>query len=145
MKRWIALAPALALLLAGTAQAQEGWTYNNAGMSPATRKCTAVKTGQEVNTRLMRNGRDQMILVAARGDWNSNDPAAVKLSIDGAEPEFVMGLRVGPLLMVQVDKPGLEARLRTAQTLDWTTPWGMFHADVAGLGDAFDQVEACRA
>jgi hypothetical protein len=140
---------AVALLTAAPAFAQnggapEGWTLSASGMQPPNKNCTAAKLGPEVNTRLMRNERNQMILITARGNWNSNDPAAVTLSIDGVETEFVMGMRVGPLMMVVIDKPAMEARLKAARTLDWNTPWGDFHADVAGLGEAYDKVEICR-
>lgn len=144
MLKQCVLAGLMSVLAAAPALAQEGWVLEDGGMG-AGRSCVALKRGEEVNTRLMRNGRNQMILVAAKSAWNSNDPITARLSIDGAEPVTVLGLRVGPLVMVQVDKPDMDTALKAARTLDWTMPWGSFHADVAGLGEAFAKVEACRS
>lgn len=140
---WVAAVVSLAL--AGEAVAQEGWTFSASNMPPPNQNCTALKTGPQVNTRLMRNGSDKMLLIAARGNWDFTDPVAAELSIDGAEPVFVFGLTVGPLVMVLIEDKAMEARLRAARTLDWRFPWGDFHAEVAGLGEAYDKVEICKS
>jgi len=146
MLKRVALAVVVqAALVAGPAPAlaQEGWMISDGGMG-AGKACVALKRGPEINTRLMRNGRDQMILIAANAAWDSTDPTTAQLSIDGGEAATVLGLRVGPLVMVQVDKPEMEAALKTARTLDWAMTWGNFHAEVAGLGEAYGQLQACR-
>lgn len=139
------MAGVLALGLAGQAAAQAGWTFSASNMPPPNANCTALKTGPEVNTRLMRNGSDKMLLIAARGNWDFTDPVAAELSVDGDEPVFVYGLTVGPLVMVLIEDEAMEARLRSARTLDWRFPWGDFHAEVEGLGEAYDKVQICRS
>jgi hypothetical protein len=125
------------------AGAQGGWQMTVTPASDGGKSCAMGKLGPEVNTRLLRNKTGQMILIAARGDWNNSDPIAPKLSIDGAPAKRVLAQTVGPLVLVLVDQPELEAKLRPAKTLQWTMPWGVFNAQVEGLGAAYDQLADC--
>lgn len=77
------------------------------------------------------------------GDWDHSEPLTAGLSIDGAEAVEVEALTVGPLVLVLMADAGLEARVKAARTLDWTLPWGAFHAEVEGLGAAYDAIEVC--
>lgn len=47
-------------------------------------------------------------------------------------------------VLVMVTDAALEASLKAARPLDWTLPWGAFHAGVAGLGAAFEAIEVCQ-
>lgn len=141
-------------MLAGAASAQvDGAWKLGLPTDPPGKTCGAGKTGVEVNTRLMRNRADRMILIAARGDWDNDQPFTAKLSIDGEAAMDVAAMSVGPLVLVLVEDAAVEARLRAARTLDWTMPWGSaggsaagsaFHAEVEGLGAAYEQIDICR-
>jgi hypothetical protein len=123
-------------------QANGRWTLG-LPTDPPGKTCGAAKLGEQVNTRLLRNRDGEMILIAARREWDHSDPFTAGLSIDGAEAMEVEALTVGPLVLVQVKDAALEARVKAARTLDWTLPWGAFHAEVEGLGAAYDAIEVC--
>jgi hypothetical protein len=139
-----ALVGAMAVMAApAAAQVAGGWTLGLPTDAPG-QTCGAAKLGVEVNTRLLRNRGGKMVLIAARGDWDHSEPVTAGLSVDGAEAVEVEALTVGPLVLVLVADAVLEARVKAARTLDWTLPWGAFHAEVEGLGAAYDKVEVCQ-
>lgn len=143
----ISVAAALGGVMAAIAapvsgQPAGGWTLGLPTDAPG-KTCGAAKLGAEVNTRLLRNRGGRMVLIAARGDWDHSEPVTAGLSIDGAEAVEVEALTVGPLVLVLMADAALEARVKAARTLDWTLPWGAFHAEVEGLGAAYDAIEVC--
>ncbi len=128
-----------AVMMAAPAMAQPGdWQISRQAGG-----CSVGKAGADVNTRLLRNHSGKMILIAARPDWTGDEPADVQLSIDGAAALALQAQKLGPLALVLVEDAALEANLRAARTLTWTTPWGVFNAQVAGLGEAFDALSRC--
>ena len=63
-------------------------------------------------------------------------------------PVDVEAMTVGPMALVKIEDAALQAKLKAARTLDWTMPWasahgGAFHADVEGLGAAYDRLDIC--
>lgn len=152
MRTTLALMIAGALMAApasGQAAGQQvgEWTL---GMptDPPGKTCGAAKLGEQVNTRLMRNKAGRMLLIAARSDWKNDQPFTAKLSVNGAAPVDVEAMTLGPMVLVLVEDAALEAQLMAARTLDWTMPWpgpqgSTFHADVAGLGAAYDKLDIC--
>lgn len=103
------------------AQANGGWTLG-LPTDPPGKTCGAAKLGEQVNTRLLRNRSGQMILIAARSEWDRSDTFTTKLSIDGAEAIESEALRVGPQVLVLVTDAASEETVKAARTLDWTLP-----------------------
>jgi hypothetical protein len=139
-----ALALALASpVLAQPSQAQPaGWTLAKGANTPD-KTCSARKVGSEINTVLMRNRDGQMILGAARSDWNETGAIMLKLAIDGTAPVNLAADRLGPLVLLKITDPGLETRLKSASSLAWSLPWGEFTANVVGLGEAYGSLDVC--
>jgi len=152
--RAVVAALVAAVAAAGPAVGQKTGAWNfGLPTDPPGKTCGAALRGDQagtnlVNTRLMRNKQDQMILIAARSDWENYDPVTAKLSINGAAPVDLHAMTLGPMVLVNIEDAALEAKLKAALTLDWTMPWGgpqgsVFHADVAGLGAAYDRLDIC--
>jgi hypothetical protein len=130
---------AAALMMAAPAVAQPGdWQISRQAGG-----CSVGKAGAEVNTRLLRNQSGKMILIAARPDWTGDEPADIQLAIDGGAALTLQAQKLGPLALVLIEDAALETELRAARTLTWTTPWGVFNAQVEGLGEAFDALSRC--
>lgn len=114
--------------------------------------CSVVREGpvqgdpKAVNTRVVRNKDNRIVLTAARPDWRLNPDfglAEVELVVDNAPALELEGYPLGPLLMTVVEDAELTRRLRSAQTVKWILPWGEFQATVTGLGPAFDRTTLC--
>jgi len=109
------------------------------------RKCTARIKGDQVDTMLMLNNVGSPLLVAGRPDWAELlGDAEAGLAIDGAPPEAVKASLFNNLVMTLVTDDALLQRLRRANTLDWSLPFGHFHAMVSGLGVALDALAVCE-
>ena len=111
---------------------------------PGEAPCRAVKSGRDVNTPLLRNRDNRLILIAANPGWDhKGGPTPVSLSIDGSPPVGIIGAPIGPIFMVLIQDDARTKRIGKARTLRWTLPWGDFTADVTGLGDAFASIGIC--
>lgn len=73
----------------------------------------------------------------------SGSSVPLTLSIDGAEPISLTGYPVGPLVLMRIDDPVQERRVKDATTLRWVFAWGTYTAHVEGLGEAFDTIGVC--
>jgi hypothetical protein len=122
------------------------WLLVN-GLPGASQACTARRNGREVDTILMVNKEGGLVLMAGRADWNApGGEVGAALSIDGGPAEPVKVLTLTSLAFLSpADEAARTQKLRAAKTLDWTLPKGRFHADVDGLGAAFDAARACEA
>jgi hypothetical protein len=137
------------LLVTGTAAAAPpaGWALIED--KAAGKPCTAAHQPQAApgnhfaNTRLLRNNRNHMILIAARGDWDVSGSRTISLAIDQGEPVSLEAQGVGPLILTEIADAALERKLRDASTLTWILPTDRYTADVTGLGAAFDLVASC--
>jgi hypothetical protein len=106
--------------------------------------CSARIAGEQADTILLVNNDGVPVLVAGHPDWHDlQGEANVSLSIDRGAAAPRKAYMVVNLVMMLVDDSALLGRLREAKTLDWTLPFGRFHADVAGLGAALDRLAAC--
>jgi hypothetical protein len=106
--------------------------------------CSARLEGPEVDTMLIVNKDDKLILAAGRADWDS--PATgedITLKVDDGTPTTVHADALQSLVLVLVSDEPLMASLRKAHRLTWTLPNGHFEAIVTGLGAAFDAARAC--
>jgi hypothetical protein len=109
------------------------------------RKCTARIKGDQVDTMLMLNKAGTPLLVVGRPDWAELlGDAEAGLAIDGAAPDAVKASLFNNLVMTLVTDDALLQRLRRANTLDWSLPFGHFHATVTGLGVAIDALAVCE-
>ena len=85
-----------------------------------------------------------MVLIGGHSDWATwGGDVRLQLSIDGTPPVRIAASTANNLIAVLVKDPGLEQRLRSAHSLEWTIPTGRVRGDVTGLGAAFDAVVAC--
>ena len=108
--------------------------------------CAARRPSEEVDTLLLINDRDHVILVAARPEWRlePHQDLEATLAIDGAEP---LAVKVNPLVNFVFFQPAdlaLEQRILQAKSLRWHFPWGDFTADVTGLQEAAEMVRRCN-
>jgi len=105
--------------------------------------CTIRTEGPEANTTILLNNDRRPVLIIGRGDWSGHmGEARATLSIDGGRPIRLEAAMLQSIVLVLIE-PALLDRLRAAQTLDWTLPFGRFRANVAGLGTAFDALSGC--
>lgn len=109
-------------------------------------RCTARLAGAEVDTQLMPDDDPRRyVLGARRTDWaSSGHGLRIGLSIDRAKPLRLKAWSILNLVLVSMSGPARPQRLRNVKALDWSLPAGRFHADVSGLGVAFDAVKACQ-
>lgn len=121
----------------------QGTSWELRSSADGERSCAAVKLGEAVNTRLLRNENDDLVLIASRGDWEYAGAALqAGLSIDDAEPIAITGYPLGPLFLTLVSRDIFE-QVEKAKLLRWYLPWGVFSAEVEGLGNAFKAIEFC--
>jgi hypothetical protein len=121
-----------------------GWTLFD--RTPDGPPCVARLAGGQIDTELMPDERPGVfVLGARRPGWASWGHAIrIGLSIDGAKPSRMTAWSLLNGVLLRMAGPARPERLRGASTLDWTLPTGRFHADVTGIGAAFDAVKACR-
>ena len=108
--------------------------------------CSARDTGSEIDTILMLNDKDELLLIGGHPDWATwGGDVPLQLAIDGAAPVSFQASTVENLILVRVTDPAVIQRLRQAKALEWRIPTGRVHGDVAGLGAALDAVARCKA
>jgi hypothetical protein len=108
--------------------------------------CSARNTGKQIDTILMLNDKNELLLIGGHPDWATwGGDVPLELSIDGAAPITFQAGTVENLILVRVTDPAVVQKLRDAKALDWTIPSGRVHGEVAGLGAALDAVVKCRA
>lgn len=109
------------------------------------RVCTVRTEGPEANTTIVLNNDRRPVLIVGRHDWSGlSGEAEVSLSIDDAPAIEVDAMMVHNLVLVLIADDRLMERLRDAEMLRWTFPFGRFRAAVGGLGGALDALAACR-
>lgn len=150
MSRFGAAAALLGTLLIAPAQADDerqaapNWQFRS--IDPNGNPCRAVKSGAGVDTQLVRNNKDKMVLIAGRPDWDLPlEPAKLTLAIDDKQAVEMLGHPIGPVVLVEIDDDAQARQLRSATTLKWHFPWGDYSASVAGLGAAYDKLIVCPA
>jgi hypothetical protein len=110
------------------------------------RACAARIAGDQVDTTIILNRDNDLLLIGGHGDWATwGGPVSLQLSIDGEPPIPIAAKTAINLIMTLVKDPVIVQRLRSARTLDWTIPTGHVRGDVAGLGLALDAIKACKA
>jgi hypothetical protein len=150
--RYAASAAALAFA-AAPALAEErpipgagGWSFVDRLPGMDGPVCHARIDGSQVDTMLIVNNDGLPVLIAGRRDWSGmSGEADAALAVDGGAPARLHVFMVNNLVVALIEDDALRQRLRAARTLDWTLPFGRFHAEVTGLGLALDAVAACAA
>jgi len=124
---------------AQTVLVPKGWKLADLGSG-----CAARLNGDEVDTMLSINDKDQVLLVAGRRDWSF--PAAdVKLTLqfDSQPPRSFVAARWNNLiLLVLVDDRDVVA-LRKASSIGWHLSDGDYSAKLHEVGSALDAASAC--
>lgn len=117
----------------------KGWELADLGSG-----CAARLNGNEVDTMLSINDKDQVLLVAGRRDWSF--PAGdVKLTLqfDSQPPRpFVASRWNNLILLVVVDDRDVVA-LRKASSIGWHLSEGDYSARLHDVGSALDAASAC--
>lgn len=107
--------------------------------------CTIRSAGAQANTTILLNNDRRFVLILARPEWSGlGGRAQVSLSVDEGAPVDLEASMVHNLVLVSLEDEALVQRLRGAEALDWTLPFGRVRSDVTGLGAALDALTACR-
>ena len=136
-----------AMFLSSSAFAQDlppGWQAQQ--MASGQGNCAAWRQGDKVDTWVIVNKQDRLIVAAARPEWRFEKSGRVKatLAVDGGPEKPV---EVSPLVNLVLYGPtdsDVEAEISNAKTLQWHFPWGDFTADVTGIADAVAAVRQCN-
>lgn len=106
--------------------------------------CAARLSGDEVDTMVSINNKDQVLLIAGRRDWNSwGEEVKLTLQFDSQPPRSFTAWKWNNLvLLVLVDDKDVVA-LRKASTLKWHLSTGDYSANVSDVGLALDAASAC--
>ena len=117
----------------------DGWeATKNAG------GCAAVLKGDEVDTWVLINNNDQVILIAGRHDWNFwGDSIKLTLQIDSRAPRSFDANKWNNLVLLLLPDAKDVAALRKASSLKWHLPIGDFSAKVHDVGAAIDAAAEC--
>lgn len=108
------------------------------------RVCTIRSEGPEANVTIVINDVGRPVLILGRGDWSGlSGDANVSISIDGARPVRLRGAMVHNLVLLALNDADMVQRLREAETVEWTLPFGRFRTRVSGLSAAMDALAAC--
>jgi hypothetical protein len=106
--------------------------------------CAARLKGNEVDTLVTINNKDQTLLLAGRKDWNSwGEQIKLTLQIDSKPPLSLEGWKWSNLALVLLADDKDVASLRKASVLRWHLPTGDYSATVHDLGSALDAAAAC--
>ncbi len=120
-------------------QMPEGWILSDFG-----NECSARLQGSDVNTWVAINERDEVIVTAARADWDAFEKEIeVTLQIDGGRPRRHTGVAFNNLVLVVLRDAKDVAALRKASTLWWRMPTGNYAAKVHDVGAALDAATTC--
>jgi len=143
--RWATLLLVSIVVKAVTAIADQSigqWTHID--NVPGGTACAARLAGNDIDTMLMINGAEQLILVAGRADWHVSGPQEVGLRIDGFELSHLKASAFNNIVLLPIDDLVVQKRLASATDLYWTLSSGRYHASVTGLGDALEWVRQCE-
>ncbi len=106
--------------------------------------CRAVLRGDVVDTQLLRNRDNKMVLIVGNPRWNQWTAAEkATLEIDGGAPIDVNVSYLGPIVLVLIDGDEMTGALKRAASIKWHFTWGEFTAGVTGLGAAYDAISVC--
>lgn len=106
--------------------------------------CAARLKGDEIDTWVTINNKDQVLLIAGRKDWNFwGQKAELTLQFDSHPPMSLEGWEWGNLILVLLPDDGDVAALRKASNLKWHFPGGNYSTKVHDLGLALDAAAAC--
>lgn len=121
------------------------WRFVDRYAGLSERICSARKDGPDADLILLVNLDSLPVLTVASPAWtNLSGVADVGLSIDGAPALDLEASLAFNLVMVVISDEALVARLRTAESIDWTLPFGEYRTDATGLGIALDAVARCE-
>jgi hypothetical protein len=124
---------------AQTVLVPKGWNLADLGSG-----CAARLNGNEVDTMLSINDKDQVLLVAGRRDWSfSAGDVKLTLQFDSQPPRSFAAARWNNLvLLLLVDDKDVVA-LRKASSIKWHLPDGDYSAKLHDVGSALDAASAC--
>jgi hypothetical protein len=111
---------------------------------PGADHCSLRRSGEQVDTMLMRNKDGRLLLFAGRADW-AFPPATEKVSLqfDDLPARELDASVFDNLIIVLLDDPVIEQTLLHAKRLRWQMPQGDLRADLDGVGQALDELRAC--
>jgi hypothetical protein len=106
--------------------------------------CAARLKGDEVDTWVGINNKDQVLLMAGRKDWNFwGEKTELTLQIDSEPPLSLEGWKWSNLVLVLLPNDKDVDALRKAATLQWRLQTGNYSAKVHDVGRALDAAAAC--
>jgi hypothetical protein len=141
---WMHLGLLLALVPTTLAAQEPAIRWMHIEKVPGGTACAARLPGDEVDTMLMLNKNGQLILVAGKADWRASGSQEIGLRIDGFELNHLSAEAFNNLVLLQVADETALKRLKVAKDIFWLLPSGVYHATVAGLGDALSWVQQCE-
>jgi hypothetical protein len=122
------------------------WTIAETLPGYAGRACQARMAGDQIDTILILNDANELVLIGGHSDWATwGGDVPLQLAIDGTTPVTIKASTLNNLILALITEPALVQRLRAARTLDWTIPTGHVRAEITGLGLALDAVRKCKA
>jgi hypothetical protein len=134
-------AAAMMAVFASSGQAAQ-WTY--LGAADVRAGCAARLVGKDVDTMLMLGRNGELVLVAGKSDWRVSGPEKIGLRIDHGAMDHLTATAFRNLILVHVGNKAFLQELETAKVLYWYFPWGAYHAEVAGLGNAVKWLQGCQ-
>lgn len=106
--------------------------------------CAARLKGDEIDTWVTINNKDQVLLIAGRKDWNFwGEKTELTLQIDGNPPLSLEGWKWSNLVLVLLPNDRDVAALRKAAALEWHFSTSDYIAKVHDVGAALDAAAAC--
>jgi hypothetical protein len=130
--------------------APQGWYQSKLGWFMTERLsesggCGARLPGNEIDTLLLLNKDDEIILAGGRPNWQiPPGQHEVSLQIDEAPPMTGSATAFGSLVMIRVQDKAMERRLLRAATLRWHFPKGDYRAAVHDIAAVVDALRACE-
>jgi hypothetical protein len=124
---------------AQTVLVPKGWTLADLGSA-----CAARLNGNEVDTMLSINDKDQVLLVAGRRDWSfSAGDVKLTLQFDSQPPRSFAAKRWNNLVLLVLADDKDVVGLRKASSIKWHLPDGDYSAKLHDVGSALDAASAC--
>jgi hypothetical protein len=106
--------------------------------------CAARFKGDEIDTWVTINNKDQVLLMVGRKVWNFlGQDINLTLQIDTLPPLSLGGSKLNNLVLLLLPDDRDVAALRKASTLRWHFPMGDYSTKVHDVGSALDAVTAC--
>jgi hypothetical protein len=131
-----------ALVGAAAGPSVRRWTYIQ--NIPGGNACAARLSGGEVDTMLMLDQSQQLILVAGRADWRAFGSEEIGLRIDGFQLEHLHASAFNNLILLPINDEVVLKRLKVGNDLYWLLPSGKYYAAITGLDNALDWVRKCE-